>query len=190
MTTRRPSTGALTGSDRQRLVPLRGRITRYMASCCIARLLVLAAENRRQPIVIHIDSPGGLANETFQIISTIEGIKSPVGTFCHGEVGGTAVMIAAHGIRGFRVAMADTVFSFKHFDRDTRQQGLVKPDHFEKLLAENLSRDVQKSEAEVIEWFRQGSEFSAQEAVQAGLIDLISTVPSPPPQSPLTPLQK
>jgi ATP-dependent Clp protease, protease subunit len=145
-------------------------------------MLVLAAENPRQPLVMYIDSPGGPATESLPILSTIDGIKCPVGTFCCGEVGGTAVLIAAHGKPGARVALPSTRFSFDHLERDTRLEGLER-EQFLKLLAENLSRDVQKQAAYVLDWFQRGAEFTASEALKQGLIDLISTSPAMPPQS-------
>jgi ATP-dependent Clp protease protease subunit len=176
----RLSTGSLADSDRQRLVPLRGRITRRVASCCINRMLVLAAENPHQPILMYIDSPGGLVTESLSIIATIEGIKCPMGTLCRGETGGVAALIAAHGNRGARVAIPDSRFSFKQLERDAQQEGLGEGDQFLKLLAGILGRDVQKPEAEVLEWFRQGAEFTAQEALKQGLIDLVSNLPIVP----------
>jgi ATP-dependent Clp protease protease subunit len=146
-------------------------------------MLVLAAESPRQPLVMYIDSPGGPATESLPILSTIDGIKCPVGTFCCGEVGGTAALIAAHGKRGARVALPSTRFSFKHLERDTRLDGLVEREQFLKLLAENLSRDVQKHPADILEWFKCGAEFTAHEALKHGLIDLISTSPAMPPHT-------
>src|SRR6516164_2719248 len=98
----RRSTGFLASRFLERRVPLRGRITNQLASCCIARLLVLATEHRQKPIVTYIDSPGGSISESLNVISTMNGIQTPVVTFCRGAVGGSAAVIAAHGLKGFR----------------------------------------------------------------------------------------
>src|SRR5215467_3539417 len=112
----RPSTGLLAAAGQERRVPLRGRITKQIANCCIARLLVLATENRQQPIITYIDSPGGSTSEVLGVISTINGIRCPVVTFCNGQAVGPAVLIAAHGLKGFRVGIPTARFSFKGFE--------------------------------------------------------------------------
>ena len=100
----RPSTGRLTSPVQERRVALRGQLTRVVASCCIARLVVLAAEDQRDPIFVHIDSPGGSIAEAMGILSTMNGIRCPVITFCRREAMGPAAIIAAHGLRGYRAA--------------------------------------------------------------------------------------
>src|SRR6516225_1288317 len=107
----RRSTGFLASRFLERRVPLRGRINRQLASCCIARLLVLATEDRQKPIVTYIDSPGGSVSESLNVISTMNGIQTPVVTFCRGLVGGAAVVIAAHGLKGVRIAEPGKKFS-------------------------------------------------------------------------------
>src|SRR5580765_3201108 len=107
----RRSTGLLASKFLERRVPLRGRITNELASCCIARLLVLATEDRQRPIVTYIESPGGSTLESLNVISTMNGIHSPVVTFCRGPIGGAAAVISAHGLKGFRAADPASRFS-------------------------------------------------------------------------------
>jgi ATP-dependent protease ClpP protease subunit len=96
-------------------------------------------------------------------------------------VGGMAALIAAHGSSGARVAVPGAHFSFKHLKRNTEQQSMGESDKFLPLLAAILGRDVRKSQADVLEWFQQGAEFTAQEALEHGLIDLVSDFPTTPP---------
>lgn len=173
----RPSTGLLTGSVRERRAPLRGRITRQTASCCIARLLVLAAEDQRRPIVAYIDSPGGSARDLLSIVSTMNGIRCPIVTFCRGAVGGPATVIEAHGLRGFRVASPNARFSLKEFDFVADGGRMAGKEALLPLLAEILAKDARKQKAEVMEWLAKGAEFGSQEALRMGLIDQISTKP-------------
>ena len=120
----RASTGLLTGAGRERSVPLRGRISRQLANCCIARLLVLAMEDAHRPIIVYIDSPGGPVAESMPILSTLRGIRSPIVTFCRGQAGGTAAIIAAHGREGFRVAAPDACFFFERLSDPIPPLGL------------------------------------------------------------------
>ena len=171
------STGLLASRFLERRVPLRGRITRQLASCCIARLLVLSTEARDKPIIIYVDSPGGSVSESLGIISTINGIHSPVLTFCRGAVVGPAAVITAHGFKGFRTADPAAHFSLglKH-----EQLNNSRPDAHEsylKLLSQILAEDTRQPETQVLSWLTEGAEFSPQEAIRYGLIDAIGREP-------------
>lgn len=171
----RPSTGRLTSAVQERRVVLRGRITRLIASCCIARLVVLAAEDQEQPIIIYIDSAGGSAAEAMGILSTMNGIRCPVLTFCRGQVGGPAAIIAAHGRNGQRSAADSTRFSLKlsgFSDHEKASFNTVLA-----FLADVLAKDTGRPAAEVLDWFRNGVEFNPQEAVRRGLLDAIAESP-------------
>jgi ATP-dependent Clp protease protease subunit len=177
---RRPSTGLLTATDRERRVTLRGRVNKAVASCCIARLLVLATEDRRHPIVTYIDSAGGSLPQALAVISTMNGIRCPVVTFCHGQVGAPAALIAAHGLPGFRTATPAARFSFKLADaaareRDPAEEGALLP-----LLAGMLAKDCGQPPAEVLGWLTNGVEFAPEQALQHGLIDIIAARPLVP----------
>ncbi len=164
------STGLLI-SNRARQVLLRGRITRQNAACCVARLLVLASEAPRQPIVMQIDSPGGLFTESLMIASTMKGIKCPVTTICQSGVGGSAVMIAAQGSLGLRVAMPSAKFSFHELLNEPSLTPVNRG-----LFAENLAQSTKRSVKEVLEWMAEGAVFSPDEAIANRLIDTIAVV--------------
>lgn len=156
---------------------LRGRITRTIASCSIARLLVLATEEPLQPIVMAIDSPGGSVGEALGVVSTINGIRSPVATFCRGQVVGPAIAVAAHGVKGYRVAVAGAKFRFAFPEEEAKGQGGGRGDSVLPLLIETLVRDTGRNEKEILSWVENGAEFSAEEAVARGLIDKVAAAP-------------
>jgi len=166
------STGVLTGVLHSRRVPLRGLITERIAACCINRLLVLAADNRRQPIIIDVESPGGSVRDALSIIRTINGITCPVATFSRGYVGGAAVIIAAYGRRGFRVAVPNTRFQFAPgLSSDPNGVG---PWH---SVLQLLAAASNRPENEVEQWLQHGAEFDPAKAVANGLVDVIGTKP-------------
>ena len=173
----RPSTGLLAAAGQERRVPLRGRITREIASCCIARLLVLATENRQQPIITYIDSLGGAAAEALGVISTMNGIRCPVVTFCNGQAVGPAVLIAAHGLKGFRVGTPNARFSFKGFESAGNANDSAALDSLLPLFADILVADTGRQKEQVLKWFKDGAQFNSQEALANGLIDAVSARP-------------
>lgn len=180
------STGLLAGIDRERSVPLRGRITRQIAACCIARLIVLATEHPERPIIIYIDSPGGGVADVLPIVSTIKGIKSPLATFVRGEASGTAAVVAASGSPGCRSAIANAHFSFKPVSSAKSQRGTASDDGFVSVLSDILSEAVRRPKTEVQAWITSGVQFGASEAQTNGLIDSISARPVMPRLGPDT----
>ena len=167
------STGLLASRSLERRVPLRGKLNRELASCCIARLLVLATEDRHKPVITYIDSPAGSVPEALGIISTMNGVHSPVVTFCRGPIGLAGALIAAHGLKGFRSAHPAARFHLQ-LDAET-----AKDEHesYLKLLAQTLAQDTNNSEDQVMRWLAEGTQFSAPEAVRHGLIDIVAGEP-------------
>lgn len=168
----RHSTGLLAKGERR--VPVRGPLTKLVATSCIARLLVLAAEDGAQPILAYIDSPGGPASEALRILSSLNGIECPLATFCRGKQGGGATTIAAHGLRGFRACSPNARFSFR-FDSETSKHRPAEL--YLKSLAEIVARDSRQPLERVQQWFANGTEFTAAEALKYGLIDAIALKP-------------
>jgi ATP-dependent protease ClpP protease subunit len=176
---RRPSTGSLTTAGKERVFPLRGRITRQLCGCCIARLLVFATEDRTRPILLQIDSTGGDISNALNIVSTMNGIHTSIATIFGLVVEGAAVVIGSHGLHGFRVAPPGVRLSFKSLAQEIAAD--VQVARMAPLLAEVLANDTNKSEIQVMDWLRDGVEFNARQALEAGLIDAISSVPILPP---------
>jgi ATP-dependent Clp protease protease subunit len=178
------STGILASRFLERRVPLRGKITKQLASCCIARLLVLATEDRQKPVITYIDSPGGSAAESLGIISTMNGIRSPVVTFSRGQIGGAAAVIAAHGLKGFRTADPGAHFSLRLQAKLAGGGRLDTPESYLKLLSQILAHDTGNPEALVLRWLTEGAELTPQEAIRNGLIDTIAREPLLPRELP------
>jgi ATP-dependent protease ClpP protease subunit len=109
----------------------------------------------------------------------MNGIRTPIATFFGALAEGTALVIGAHGLRGFRVAPAGVRLSFKTLAQEAAASNQV--DSMLPLLAEVLAKDTNHSEAQVMGWLREGIEFNAREALEAGLIDEISSAPKLPP---------
>jgi ATP-dependent Clp protease, protease subunit len=174
----RPSTGRLTSPAQERGVALRGRITRVIASCCIARLVVLAAEDSHNPIVIHINSPGGSASEAMSILSTMNGIRCPVVTFCRGEVFGPAAIVASHGLRGYRVAAPGCRFSLRITGpKESSRREAANAEPLLPLLTEILIKNTRQRKEEILGLLTSGMPFGPQEAQRLGLIDAIAAEP-------------
>ncbi len=168
----RRSTGLLVTGERR--VPVRGPITKLVSTSCIARLLVLVAEDEHAPILAYIDSPGGLASEALRILSSLNGITTPVATFCRGLQGGAATALAAHGFRGMRACSPNARFSFRFDPENPRHKDA---EECRNSLAEILAQDTRQPVQKVLEWFSSEAQFTAQQALTNGLIDSIAAKP-------------
>lgn len=172
------STGTLTGVLHSRRVPLRGPITERTAACCINRMLILASDNKQEPIVIDVESTGGSVKDALAIIRTMNGVSCPVATFSRGQIGGAAIMIAAHGTKGYRVAHPDAHFALPAGfpagaiqRRNGDESGLVH------TLIQVLTADTGRAENETSEWLSRGLNLSTAQAMANGIVDVPGTKP-------------
>jgi ATP-dependent protease ClpP protease subunit len=165
----RKSTGLLVTT--QRSVPVRGALTKRVSTACIARLLVLAAEDSESPVLANIQCPSGIVSEAIRVLSTINGIRCSVATFSLGRLGGAGTIIAAHGRKGFRVGSPGATFSFA-FDPEPELHH--DGDSYLKLLVETVAQDTSQHHETVLAWFKSGVEFTAAQALALGIIDSIS----------------
>jgi ATP-dependent protease ClpP protease subunit len=137
-------------------------------------MLILAADNKQQPIIIDVESNGGPIRDALAIIRTMNGVPCPVATFCRGPVNGSAIVIAAHGKKGFRVSDPGVHFTIP------AGLGLNSSGEMEKLghtLIQLLSNDTGRSEDEILNWLENGFEFGVEGARAAGVIDVVGTKP-------------
>jgi ATP-dependent Clp protease protease subunit len=88
--------------EKHRTILLRGVIDNQAATAAIAKLLWLDHLNDEAPGWLYVDSPGGLVAESLAIIDTIDRVRLPIHTHCLAQAQGTALLLVAHGARGYR----------------------------------------------------------------------------------------
>jgi ATP-dependent Clp protease protease subunit len=98
---------------KDRVIFLETVIDDEAARSVIAQLLFLQMSDPRAPVRLYLNSPGGSITSAFAILDTMDFVKFSVHTYCIGSAGGTAVLILAHGARGFRTVeeSAEIIFS-------------------------------------------------------------------------------
>lgn len=165
---------------RMRVVPLRGPITKRSAIYFINRLLYLA-ESPREPILMEVSSPGGLVAQSAEILRIMDNLSCPISTLCRGIVAGTALVIAAHGLRGFRTAFPNCRFSAALDLRAANSESeSSRGESWPPALTEMLTRDASKGGERLSSWLATGAEFSAAQALEVGLINFISSTAKVP----------
>src|SRR5207248_3145744 len=119
--------------------------------------------------------PDGSITEAMGILSTMNGIRCPVITFCRREVMGPAAIIAAHGLPGYRTAAPGCRFSLRLSGANKRSN--YNLNSLAAVLAEVLTKDARKEQEKVLGWLKNGGEFGVQEALGMGIIDAIANEP-------------
>ncbi|THD18660.1 ATP-dependent Clp protease proteolytic subunit [Fasciola hepatica] len=90
---------------KDRIICLMGPINDEVASLVIAQLLYLQAEDKKLPIHIYINSPGGVVTAGLAIYDTMQYIRPPVATWCVGQASSMGSLLLAAGASGLRFAL-------------------------------------------------------------------------------------
>jgi ATP-dependent Clp protease, protease subunit len=167
----------------KRTIMLHGSIGDAEANDCIARLLYFQSCDRRAPVTITVNSPGGSVVAGLAICDTIKIVAYPVPIFCEGLAAGIAVHILAAGQRGMRGATPDAHLGLVRPTFNGPVSGVEEPEASElqrlgQRLADALATDTRIARERYADllpgssiWFR------PQEALQLGIVDYIDRVP-------------
>ncbi|KAI9225765.1 MAG: ATP-dependent Clp protease proteolytic subunit ClpP [Piptocephalis tieghemiana] len=90
---------------KERIICLNGEIHDGVASTIVAQLLFLEAEGPETPIHLYINSPGGSVTAGMAIYDTMQYIRSPVSTLCHGQACSMGSLLLCSGEPGKRFAL-------------------------------------------------------------------------------------
>lgn len=90
---------------KDRIVCLMGQINDDVASITVAQLLFLQAEDKRSPIHLYINSPGGIITSGMAIYDTMQHIQPPVHTWCIGQACSMGSLLLTAGAPGHRYAL-------------------------------------------------------------------------------------
>ncbi|CAH8831958.1 unnamed protein product [Trichobilharzia szidati] len=90
---------------KDRIICLMGPINDEIAGLVVAQLLYLQSEDKKVPIHIYINSPGGVVTAGLAIYDTMQFIKPPVATWCVGQASSMGSLLLAAGAPGLRFAL-------------------------------------------------------------------------------------
>lgn len=85
---------------KDRIVCLMGSVTDETSSLILAQLLFLQSEDKRSPIHLYINSPGGSVTSGLAIYDTMQYIQPPIYTWCIGQASSMGSLL--HRCRQFR----------------------------------------------------------------------------------------
>ncbi|QDU58430.1 ClpP family protease [Aeoliella mucimassa] len=169
-----------------RVIFLQGEIYDGNANDLVMKLLYLQSENRRKDIHFYINSPGGSVTATLAIYDTMQMITCPVATYCVGLAASGGAVLLAGGEKGKRFALKHSKVMVHQphggvggqvSDIEIQAREIIKTrDLLDRIMADHTGRTVE----EVVKERDRDRYFSADEAVEFGLVDEIMTKPPTP----------
>jgi ATP-dependent Clp protease protease subunit len=169
---------------KERIIFLGTQIDDQIANLVIAQLLYLDREDPEKDISIYIHSPGGVVTAGLAIYDTMQLIKSDVSTICVGSAYSMATIILASGTKGKRYALPNSTIHMHQGRAGTQGQITdikIAAKEFERL-DELVSNILAKHTGQSLETVRHDTDrdiyFSAQQALEYGIIDEVMSKPS------------
>lgn len=164
----------------RREIELEGAIDRAKAMDTIRAMRFLAEENSEKPITLLINSEGGSVVDGLAIFDTMRALPCPVRTICAGEASSMAAVILAGGSKGNRFILPNAQVMIHDpiltgcggpaLTVDAISQRLMRT---RKLVAEIMAECTGKSVEEILEKTAKDTFFTADEAVEYGLVDSV-----------------
>eukprot|EP00741_Cyanophora_paradoxa_P017090 tig00020952_g16507.t1 len=154
----------------------------------IAQLLFLQFEQPNKPVVMYINSTGsqngggepvGAETEVFAICDTMGYVKPPVQTICIGQAYGTAAMLLACGVKGYRGALPNSTIMLHSARLGAQGQAtdmvirLREAMANKKLMVEILAERTGNSEEKVDADLGRRLYMTADEAAGYGIVDKV-----------------
>lgn len=164
-----------------RIIFLGSNIDDDVANTIIAQLLFLDnASKTKEPINLYINSYGGNVDDGLAIYDTMKLIQSPVITTCVGKCCSMASILLAGGEKGKRRIMEHSRVMIHQpscdFGYDTAADQKIKLDELLKakeILYNLLAKDTGKNVDKILKDADRDLWFSAEDAVEYGLVDEI-----------------
>lgn len=129
-------------------------IDSQIARSIYSRLILLERDNSEKPITVIINSQGGGADSGFGIYDMLKFVKPPIITLTAGLCASAAVIIFLAGEKGKRFSLPNSRFLIHQPSTSavgpaadleiTSKQILRIRDHFNMIIAEETSQDIEK----------------------------------------------
>lgn len=146
----------------------------------IDQIIFLNAKDKNRPIVLFIDSPGGLVSQYLNVYDVMQAVSSPIHTVAMGFIASAAVPVLAGGRSGKRFVFSNSRTMIhlprggaqgddEDLDRQTKELKRTK-DAYIKILSKHAGKELAVIEAAI----KPKEHFmDAEETIAFGLADKI-----------------
>jgi len=162
---------------KERIVFLGTGINDAIANVIVAQLLYLNSLDKKQPISLYINSPGGSVYAGLAIYDTMQMIEAPVSTLAVGVSASMATALLTSGAKGKRFAlphatihMHPTSSGSQGYTEDVRI-ATREQERLQTQLFHLMGKHSGHTWKEIEEFFLRDKYMNAPEAKQYGLID-------------------
>ncbi|KAH7307401.1 hypothetical protein KP509_22G057400 [Ceratopteris richardii] len=168
---------------RERIIFIGQYIDEEFGNQLLSTMLYLDSTDNSKNLYMYLNSPGGDITPSMALYDTMHSMKSPVGTLALGYAYNIAGFLLAAGAKGLRVAMPLTRIALvspagaargQADDIENEAKELVRVKNY---LYEQLSKKTGQPVDKIAKDLSRMKRFSAQEALDYGLIDRIVRPP-------------
>jgi ATP-dependent Clp protease protease subunit len=163
----------------ERIVFIGQQIDDDIANLVVAQLIHLESDDPDKDIAIYVNSPGGSLHAGLAIYDAMQYVRPDVSTLCYGMAMSAASLILAGGTKGKRFSLPNSRilihqpssgFQGQSTDIEIHAKEVLE---LRRLLDEIYSRHTGQSVEQVHDDMERDRFFSAQQAVDYGLVDSI-----------------
>ncbi len=164
---------------KERIIFLTGPIDDNVASLICAQLLFLESENPKKEISFYINSPGGIVGSGLAIYDTMQYISPEIMTICIGQAASAGSLLLTAGAKDMRFSLPNSRIMVHQPSGGYQGQVTDIEIHTNEIkrMKERLNQIYSKHTGKKIEEIEKVMErdkyFSADEAIEFGLIDKI-----------------
>jgi ATP-dependent Clp protease protease subunit len=178
---------------KERIVMLDTEVNQHSASLIVAQLLFLESEDPDKDINFYINSPGGSVTAGLSIYDTMQYIKCDVRTIVMGQAASMGSFLAQAGAPGKRIVLPESRTMIHRVSSGT--PGTSGSVHVQELEFEDMKRSLDEAKRlnkrlvelyvrhnskgknydELYETMKFDTFFSAQDAVEFGLADEVTS---------------
>ena len=164
---------------KDRIIFLGDEIDDELANIVTAQLLWLNTIDKKEPIQMYINSPGGFVHSGLQIYDTMQLIKAPVYTICTGNASSMAAILLSGGKKGYRGILPHAKVMIHQPMGGMRGQASdmdIAATQIKKIkneLYDILSDNTGKSVKQIIKDADRDYWMDAKEAVEYGIVDKV-----------------
>ncbi|RKX79760.1 MAG: ATP-dependent Clp endopeptidase proteolytic subunit ClpP [Spirochaetes bacterium] len=164
---------------KDRIVFIDGEIVDVTSDLVVAQLLFLESQDPERDISVYINSPGGTVTAGLAIYDTIQYIKPDVQTICIGQAASIGALLLSCGTKGKRFALPSSRILIHQpwggvygqaKDIGIQAREFVR---LKKLIIKHFAYHTGKDEETVAKDLERDYYFSAEEAVEYGIVDKI-----------------
>lgn len=162
-----------------RIIIIGTQISDSVANNVIAQLIYLRAQDRKKPISIYINSPGGLISSGLAIYDTMQYLECEVNTYCIGLAASMGALLLCAGTKGKRFALPNSRIMIHQpsggvggtsKDIEIQAKEIL---YLKKSIAHIIQKHTGQDLSKILEDSERDFYLGADDAVKYGLIDSV-----------------